>query len=112
MGLETTEESQCYTNVIYPGGGNDNTAGKQVGREGVTNECDVGIRRDADNKMMEDHTHGTVLVLGNEVTGVDTEIMTKLDLIVEIPMFGTKNSLNIAACAPVVMYEILRQWGK
>jgi 23S rRNA (guanosine2251-2'-O)-methyltransferase len=50
------------------------------------------------------------LVLGNEVTGVDTEIMPQLDQIVEIPTFGAKNSLNVAACAPVVLYEILRQW--
>ena len=53
---------------------------------------------------------GTALFLGNEVTGVDTEVMPLLDMVVEIPMFGTKNSLNIAACAPVVMYECIRQW--
>lgn len=55
-------------------------------------------------------TSGIAIVLGNEVTGVDTEIMPLLDLVIEIPMFGSKNSLNIAACAPVVLYEILRQW--
>ena len=43
--------------------------------------------------------------------GVDTDIMPLLDEIIEIPMFGAKNSLNIAACAPVVLYEILRQWN-
>jgi 23S rRNA (guanosine2251-2'-O)-methyltransferase len=53
---------------------------------------------------------GVALVLGNEVTGVDTEILSSLDAIVEIPTFGAKNSLNVAACAPVVLYEILRQW--
>lgn len=53
---------------------------------------------------------GVALVLGNEVTGVDTEIMSQLDAIVEIPTFGAKNSLNVAACAPVVLFEILRQW--
>lgn len=53
---------------------------------------------------------GAVLVLGNEVTGVSVEIMSDLDAIVEIPMFGIKNSLNIAACAPVILYEVLRQW--
>jgi tRNA(Leu) C34 or U34 (ribose-2'-O)-methylase TrmL len=53
---------------------------------------------------------GVVLVLGNEVTGVDTEILSQLDGIVEIPTFGAKNSLNVAACAPVVLYEIIRQW--
>jgi len=55
--------------------------------------------------------NGTVLVLGNEVTGVDTCLLPELDAIVEIPMFGAKNSLNIAACAPVVLFEILRQWN-
>lgn len=88
IGMETTEWSQCYTNVKYKGGG------RKGGKNGLSSD-----------------TKGTVLVLGNEVTGVDTEIMPLLDKMVEIPMFGTKNSLNIAACAPVVMYEILRQWG-
>jgi tRNA G18 (ribose-2'-O)-methylase SpoU len=37
--------------------------------------------------------------------------MNDLDAIVEIPMYGAKNSLNIAACAPVVLYEVLRQWN-
>ena len=52
-----------------------------------------------------------VLILGNEVTGVDTEILSEVDDVVEIPTFGAKNSLNVASCAPVVLYEILRQWG-
>jgi 23S rRNA (guanosine2251-2'-O)-methyltransferase len=54
---------------------------------------------------------GVVLVLGNEVTGVDTELLPECDSIVEIPMFRAKNSLNIAACAPVVLYEVIRQWS-
>jgi tRNA G18 (ribose-2'-O)-methylase SpoU len=44
------------------------------------------------------------------VTGMDTKILPILDEIIEIPMYGYKNSLNVAACAPVVLYEILRQW--
>lgn len=51
------------------------------------------------------------LVLGNEVTGVDTQLLPEMDQIVELPTFGAKNSLNVAACAPVVLYEILRQWN-
>jgi len=58
-----------------------------------------------------DAERGVALVLGNEVTGVDTDMLPKLDGIVEIPMFGTKNSLNVAACAPIVLYEIIRQWN-
>ena len=54
---------------------------------------------------------GVAIILGNEVTGVDTELLQQVDDIVELPTFGKKNSLNVAACAPVVMYEILRQWN-
>jgi tRNA G18 (ribose-2'-O)-methylase SpoU len=63
-----------------------------------------------DYTQMEYPRRGIVLFLGNEVTGVDTEILPLLNQVVEIPMHGLKNSLNIAACAPVVLYEILRQW--
>ena len=53
---------------------------------------------------------GVVICLGNEVTGLDTAVMPLLDDLLEIPMFGTKNSLNVASCAPIVLYEIVRQW--
>jgi tRNA G18 (ribose-2'-O)-methylase SpoU len=52
-----------------------------------------------------------VLVLGNELTGVDTRLLDLADYIIEIPTFGIKNSLNVASCAPIVLYEVLRQWG-
>lgn len=51
------------------------------------------------------------LVLGNEVTGVDTRVMEGADLIVEIPTFGIKNSLNVASAGPIVVFELLRQWS-
>ena len=43
---------------------------------------------------------GTAVVLGNEVTGIDTNIIPQLDEIVEIPMFGAKNSrfMKITKC--------------
>ena len=37
------------------------------------------------------------LILGNEITGVDTRVMETADLLVEIPTFGVKNSLNVAS---------------
>lgn len=88
VGMETTEWSKSYASVIYPGP-----------------TLVSGI--DEDPTLAP----GVALFLGNEVSGVDTEILPLLDQVVEIPMFGKKNSLNVAACAPVVMYEILRQWG-
>ena len=55
---------------------------------------------------------GTILVVGNEVTGVSADLLDQdgaVDVLVEIPMYGIKNSLNVAACAPIVLYEIIRQ---
>lgn len=54
----------------------------------------------------------TALVLGHEVTGVDTGLLESMDELVEIPTFGLKNSLNVASACSVVVFEVLRQWGK
>jgi tRNA G18 (ribose-2'-O)-methylase SpoU len=51
------------------------------------------------------------LVLGNEVIGVDTRIVDMADMVLEIPTFGVKNSLNVASAASIVMFEVLRQWN-
>ena len=50
------------------------------------------------------------LVLGNEALGVSRDVLEQCDRIVEIPLFGFKNSMNVAAAAAVITFEILRQW--
>jgi 23S rRNA (guanosine2251-2'-O)-methyltransferase len=57
------------------------------------------------------YPRNVALVLGNEITGVDTRVMDMADMIVEIPTYGLKNSLNVASAAPVVLFELLRQWA-
>jgi 23S rRNA (guanosine2251-2'-O)-methyltransferase len=47
-----------------------------------------------------------LLIFGNEVEGVSKEILKKSDYIVEIPMKGNKESLNISVCAGLVMYSL------
>jgi tRNA G18 (ribose-2'-O)-methylase SpoU len=47
-----------------------------------------------------------VLVLGNEVEGVPKEILDSADAIIEIPMHGKKESLNVAVAAGVVLYQL------
>jgi tRNA G18 (ribose-2'-O)-methylase SpoU len=84
VGLETTYRSLQFTHVEYP---------KFFSMDNGTSSGFL------------------VFVLGNEVTGIDTEILPLFDMLIQIPMFGRKNSLNVAACAPVVLYEVLRQWG-
>ncbi|EOD26298.1 hypothetical protein EMIHUDRAFT_469008 [Emiliania huxleyi CCMP1516] len=62
--------------------------------------------------QLGDEGRGVAIVLGNEVTGVDKAVMEECDAVVEIPVFGVKNSLNVACCASVALYEVLRRWGK
>jgi 23S rRNA (guanosine2251-2'-O)-methyltransferase len=59
-----------------------------------------------------DYPLKVALVVGNEVTGVDTRVMESADIIAEIPTYGVKNSLNVASAAPIVVFEVLRQWSK
>jgi 23S rRNA (guanosine2251-2'-O)-methyltransferase len=48
------------------------------------------------------------LIFGNEVEGVSEEAMKKADLVVEIPQFGTKHSLNIAVTVGIVSWEFTK----
>lgn len=47
-------------------------------------------------------------VLGNEVEGVDNEVLALCDGALEIPQFGTKHSLNVAVAAGIVVWEFVR----
>lgn len=47
-----------------------------------------------------------LLVVGNEVNGVDQRIVDIADYVLEIPQHGTKHSLNVAASAAIAIYEI------
>jgi tRNA G18 (ribose-2'-O)-methylase SpoU len=49
------------------------------------------------------------LVFGNEVDGVDQDVIDASDFIIEIPQFGTKHSLNVSVCAGVVLWEFAKR---
>jgi 23S rRNA (guanosine2251-2'-O)-methyltransferase len=46
-----------------------------------------------------------LVVLGNEVEGVAKAILSKSDVIAELPMKGQKESLNVSVTAGVVLYR-------
>ena len=46
-------------------------------------------------------------VFGNEVFGVEDEVIALCDGVLEIPQFGTKHSLNISVAAGVVVWDFL-----
>ena len=49
------------------------------------------------------------VVFGNEVEGVDDEVLSLCDGCVEIPQYGTKHSLNISVAAGIVLWELTRK---
>lgn len=50
------------------------------------------------------------LVVGNELTGVTPGIVAQADLALEIPMYGTKQSLNAAVAYGIALFELVRIW--
>jgi len=51
----------------------------------------------------------TVLVVGNERTGLGTEELALVDRVAEIPMAGMPHSLNAATSAAIAIYEYARR---
>ena len=51
----------------------------------------------------------TLVVIGNEGTGIGPEIVSRCDLQVRIPQFGRVSSLNAAVSAGILLYEVRRQ---
>ncbi len=47
------------------------------------------------------------LILGNETRGIDKKILEVCDDVLEIPMRGKKESLNVSVAAGVAMYALL-----
>ena len=50
----------------------------------------------------------SALVFGNEVYGVEQEIVDMCEAVIEIPQLGSKHSLNISVSAGIVLWEVLK----
>ena len=46
------------------------------------------------------------LILGNEIHGVAHDVLQKVDMIMEIPMHGIKESFNVSVAAGIGLYEL------
>ena len=50
------------------------------------------------------------LIVGNEVKGVSARMSHNVDTIIEIPMRGKKESLNVVVATGIALYELTRRW--
>lgn len=46
------------------------------------------------------------VVFGNEVDGIDDDVLALCDAAIEIPQMGMKHSLNVSVAAGIVLYEL------
>ncbi|OGI76560.1 hypothetical protein A3C57_02300 [Candidatus Nomurabacteria bacterium RIFCSPHIGHO2_02_FULL_33_12] len=51
-----------------------------------------------------------VLIVGNEVVGIQKSVLKQVDYVMEIPMRGMKESLNVSVATGVALYELTRIW--
>ena len=58
-----------------------------------------------------DFTRATAIVVGTEATGLTPIWKEGADLLVEIPMAGSIDSMNVSVAASILIYEGLRQRG-
>lgn len=49
------------------------------------------------------------VVFGNEVKGVEQEVIDQSDVVIEIPQHGTKHSLNISVSCGVVIWDLFNK---
>jgi tRNA G18 (ribose-2'-O)-methylase SpoU len=54
----------------------------------------------------------TVLVIGNERTGIEDAVLRLLDRVVEISVYGMPYAHNAATAAAIAMYEYCRQYPR
>jgi tRNA G18 (ribose-2'-O)-methylase SpoU len=61
------------------------------------------------NDLQLDKTKKYAVILGNEVHGVDQNVINECDFCIEIPQFGTKHSLNVSVTAGIIIWESFKQ---
>ena len=49
------------------------------------------------------------IVMGNEVKGVQQEVVNACDGCIEIPQYGTKHSLNVSVTTGIVLWEFAKR---
>ena len=60
-------------------------------------------------EFLPDRGKKYAIILGNEVKGVQQEVVNQCDGCIEIPQFGTKHSLNVSVTAGILVWEFARK---
>ncbi len=71
----------------------------------------VGLEQTTGSERLFDFRFAprTAIVVGNERTGLEADVLARLDRVAEIPLAGMPHSLNAATSAAIAVYEYCRQ---
>lgn len=64
------------------------------------------------NEFTPDPNEKYALIFGNEVFGVDQQVVDRCDGAIEIPQAGTKHSINVSVSGGVVLWHFFAQLKK
>lgn len=73
----------------------------------------LGLEQTTDSHLLPDYQlpadQDICLVFGNEVTGLDDELLTLIDDCIEIPQYGHKHSFNVSVTVGIALYAFLEK---
>lgn len=69
----------------------------------------VELAEDAEIYSEAKYEGPVCFVFGHEVEGVSDEVMEEVDAAVSVPMLGLANSLNVATCYGIIVYDALKK---
>ncbi len=74
----------------------------------------LAIEQAENSTMLQDFTveptQKYAVIFGNEVKGVQQEVVSASNYCIEIPQFGTKHSLNISVSVGVVLWDLFKKF--
>lgn len=74
-------------------------------------EGSIALDKISDQQLLNTNNGKIAVIFGNEVSGVDAEILKLCDGCIEIPQMGMKHSLNISVAAGIALWELVKASG-
>ena len=71
----------------------------------------IEITKDSKDIFKAEIDFPSAFVFGNEITGVSDTIQKLSNKVLHIPMYGSKESLNISTACGIVIYELIRKYN-
>lgn len=99
MGADRTVNCRTFPNSLE--------AVKALREEGAVQILAVETADDGIFAWDKDYEFPLALVFGNEALGIAEETLKECDGVINLPMLGFKESINVGNCAAAVLYAII-----